>query len=431
MGGRISSKARRDTEQLCDAAGHGGSAEAVRACLARGIDPDQVATGRDSPLCHAAMYGHDESVRLLVEAGANVRHAGSYGRTPLHYARSAEIATYLLDHGADLASRHVGGDDALLDLITTRDDATIARVLLERGLVVTRCPKSHLAWAAFCKRKEIVKTLLAHGVSPDELDHEGYAVIFQALSGEPPEGHDIAMILIEAGASVDVRDRWGTTLLERVCGRHDPGLVAMVLGRIELPRTKGQHDGRTTPLMAAAHAGSLKIVTLLIEGGVPLDDVDGAGGTALMAAARAGRREVVELLLRSGAIPTVSDGKGNTALHHAAYTSEVALFDRLVEAGCRPDVPNALGWTPFLIACEQNHLALVHALIDRGADVNQRLETTQATPLLIASAAGADAVVTLLLEHGADASARGNDGKTAEDHARERMEAARADWEGR
>ena len=43
-------------------------------------------------------------IRSLIDAGANVNEQDKYGRTPIWYASTIEIAKYLIEHGADLNS---------------------------------------------------------------------------------------------------------------------------------------------------------------------------------------------------------------------------------------------------------------------------------------------------------------------------------------
>ncbi len=82
-----------------------GGAPAVRAILARGVDPDADAdnTFGVRPIHSATAVGNYESVSALLEAGAdpNVTQQGGY--TPLDAARrneNTEIEQLLLEHGA-------------------------------------------------------------------------------------------------------------------------------------------------------------------------------------------------------------------------------------------------------------------------------------------------------------------------------------------
>lgn len=71
--------------------------------LAAGLDPNATKAGNDSLLCYASMYRQPAAASLLVEAGANVNHRGSCGRSPLHYAAmhpNMDVVRLLLDCGA-------------------------------------------------------------------------------------------------------------------------------------------------------------------------------------------------------------------------------------------------------------------------------------------------------------------------------------------
>jgi hypothetical protein len=94
-----------------------GGPETVRALLEAGADPDADAENplRVRPL-HSAVASRDaQSVWLLLDAGAdpNVRQQGGY--TPLHgaaHAGEADIVRMLLQHGADPALTTDDGQDA-------------------------------------------------------------------------------------------------------------------------------------------------------------------------------------------------------------------------------------------------------------------------------------------------------------------------------
>jgi ankyrin repeat protein len=94
-----------------------GGPEPVRVLLERGADADDDA---DNPFgvrpVHAASAAHDrETMRLLLEAGADPNLQQRGGFTPLHEAAHSddvEMARLLLDHGADPALAADDGRDA-------------------------------------------------------------------------------------------------------------------------------------------------------------------------------------------------------------------------------------------------------------------------------------------------------------------------------
>ncbi len=94
-----------------------GGADAVRALLRAGADPDADAENplRVRPL-HSAVASRDrEAVRALLEAGADPNVVQRGGFTPLHgaaHAGDAAIVRLLLEHGADRTATTDDGKDA-------------------------------------------------------------------------------------------------------------------------------------------------------------------------------------------------------------------------------------------------------------------------------------------------------------------------------
>lgn len=120
----------------------------------------------ETALALAALNGHGEIVRLLIDKGAPIN---SQGWTPLHYAvfnGHQDIVRYLIEHGANLNAR---------------------------------APNRHtpLMLAARNGHREIVRVLLAAGANPGLGDLEGHdavSIAEQAGNGE------IASLLLSAGS---------------------------------------------------------------------------------------------------------------------------------------------------------------------------------------------------------------------------------------
>ena len=179
-----------------------------------------------------------------------------------------EIAAYRGLHAA--VARGDGAGAAIL----ARDPTTI-----ERRDDNARTP---LHVAAFVRRPDLVKLLMAQGADPDALDAQSYdAVTIAAVNDDEPT----LDALLRAGASAKL--------------------------------VTSPYDG--TALIAAAHLGHDGVVRRLIAAGAPLDLVNNLGWTALIEAVvlgDGGPRHVatVEALVKAGARRDLADRQGATPL---------------------------------------------------------------------------------------------------------------------
>ena len=179
-----------------------------------------------------------------------------------------EIAAYRGLHAA--VARGDGAGAAIL----ARDPTTI-----ERRDDNARTP---LHVAAFVRRPDLVKLLMAQGADPDALDAQRYdAVTIAAVNDDEPT----LDALLRAGASAKL--------------------------------VTSPYDG--TALIAAAHLGHDGVVRRLIAAGAPLDLVNNLGWTALIEAVvlgDGGPRHVatVEALVKAGARRDLADRQGATPL---------------------------------------------------------------------------------------------------------------------
>ncbi len=81
----------------------------------------------------AARLGMLEPLRDLVSKDAAVVHArGGDGQTPLHFARTVDVAAYLLDQGADIDARDVDHESTPAQYMVG-DRQEVARLLVTRG----------------------------------------------------------------------------------------------------------------------------------------------------------------------------------------------------------------------------------------------------------------------------------------------------------
>ena len=163
--------------------------EIVGALLAADAYPDTETVLQQTPLHFAAKAGAEGCVALLVEAGSPVDAVDCTDSTPLHWAA---------------ARGHARAVEELLKGGATVDAKGMFRGVTPLGL----------AAAAGCD--EAVKLLLGAGARVQDSDAWTFSVPLSAAADGGTEGHErCALALMDAGASLVVRDKFGQTAVQR------------------------------------------------------------------------------------------------------------------------------------------------------------------------------------------------------------------------
>lgn len=327
-----------------------GDAASVRALLSRGAD-----TGRKEPLhdqtalMWAAAGRHSDVVALLVKAGADVRaRARTYmqtvtsevtqrrGREALNYtvarggstallfaARSGDAASVrvLVDAGADVNDALPNGVSALvLAAHSGNEDAAI--VLVEKGADPNAMEAGYTALHAAVLRSEprLARALLAHGANPNQQITKGTPVRRNS------EDFELPATLI------------GATPYFLAAKFLEPAIMR-ALAEAGADIRIGMKNGET-PLLAAAGMGAAvqadRRGLSILDGGRIEDESRVV--------------EAVAVAIANGADVNAATSTGETALHVAAVLGYDRVVKQLADAGAKVDLKNACGATPDLIA---------------------------------------------------------------------------------
>ena len=259
-----------------------GHDEVAALLLERGVDPrwEEPGAPHGTALHKAAVRGNLAMVKLLLDHGADPNEDIDSTASASVFAATPEIRELIESRGAELSPYDTSGieddDDKLHALAADQWDAhrigaaitmsadrpaLLAR-LLGAGL---RMPDVHTSCQGYLVRPDALRTLLAHGMSPDQMNWQRQTLLHHASTHD---GCDCAAILLDAGATVSARD----------------------------------DDYRSTPLGWAARANSLTMVKFLLSRGAPANLPDDEPWTTPLAwATRRGHEQIVELLRAAGA----------------------------------------------------------------------------------------------------------------------------------
>ena len=200
-GANVNAKQVEGRTPLYQAASMGDGLAIVKLLLASGADPNiAIAIGR-TPLMAAAGRGDLETMRVLVEAKAQVDVRNGAGETALILAAGdgdPQAVRFLLDRGADARARTKRNETALGNASTAGNEAT-------------------------------VRMLLDHGAEVNVRNVRGYSPLLLAASSDAiPEG--VVKMLLAKGADTSFTGDYDETARDVAAKRGDTGVTRQLGG---------------------------------------------------------------------------------------------------------------------------------------------------------------------------------------------------------
>lgn len=301
----------------------------------------------------AAKHGRGDLLREMLDHDPNLVSApGGDGMTPLHFAKTAEVAELLIERGADLEKKDVDHEGT---------------------------PIQHQV-----NNEEVVRVLLAHGAKPDVFTAAalGDAELLRKLLAEDPA---VAKAQVGKPPFKTVQSDGGHIYAYTIGSGKTPQMVA----------AERNHKGVVQALEAYATPGQNLAVAAWMEDEAAVERLKGAAigpgeAHALARAAGDGRTETVRLLLEAGFDPLFPGMDSGTSLHVACWFGQLGAVQLLVDR-----VPLDLrdqnhGSTPLGWAChgaqwcnnpQGDYPAVVETLLKAGADPHE-LANSGGTPML-------------------------------------------------
>nr|CAD7429653.1 unnamed protein product [Timema monikensis] len=374
----------------------------------------------DSDLHIAVLRNDVAAVTSLLEKGAEVDFRDMGGRSALHLAavqkNGEDIIEILLKHGADIH---------LVDEVLQWTGLRYA----DKGInSKDKQGKTPLFIASEHNHLEVVKYLTEKGADVEICSRDGYSPLYIALL----KGNTNVIQFLKDVATVDKGSKNGWTLMHTASTNGHLNVIEHLLkisANINACNKYGQ-----TPLHIAAKKNNVKVLQFLIQEGALVNFHDKTfGWTPLNYAIQEGYLDIVEHLLNAGAELDVCE-KNNMAqsesddqvgmVHHltdmetgliipskmnswaplflASWYGHLDIVKVLTIKGAQLDVcEKTSGRSALHIAAEKNHISVAEHLIEKGADINICGQLGGLTPLHVASQRGNVEMVMLLIEKGA------------------------------
>jgi ankyrin repeat protein len=303
----------------------------------------------------AARLGLVDRLRELVESDPQLVHArGGDGQTPLHFARTVEIAAYLLGHGADIDARDIDHESTPAQYMLD-DRPEVARYLVQQGcttdlLLAAAVGDLDLVRKHLDTNPECIRLRASEEHFPMTNKKAGGTIYFWVLgpgatvyqAAAKFGHHDVLKLLMDRSPP--------EAKLIAACWLHDRTTVTALLG--EHPGLVGRLSNvDRNEIAVAARNNNTAALSVMLEAGLPVTARGQHRGTPLHWASWHGNLAMVQALLPFG--PPLEDAENDfhaTPLGWAAHGSEhgwhrrtgdyPAVVEALLKAGANvPETP--------------------------------------------------------------------------------------------
>ena len=298
--------------------------------LESGVTPEEaaplIARGATVDVFAAAHLGMFDRLRELVDADPSLVSArGGDGKTPLHCARTVEIAHYLLDRGADLNARDVDHESTPAQYLV-RDAPDVARLLVSRGAWIDIFLAIGLRDAALvqrCLRDDAEALDHRIGQGKYQVAHDGTRPATREEIGD--RRGDVYRWVFSANISaIEAADRFGNDEILALLLDHATPTQRLLGACVKADSASANAIAAAHPYLVAslrpqemrliadkAQDSNTAAVALMLDLGFDQRVAGPDGGDALHWAAFHGNAEMVRVLLRRDPPIGVRDSRYN------------------------------------------------------------------------------------------------------------------------
>lgn len=373
----------------------------VRLLLDHGAQVDRSSSG-GTALYRAVLRDYLVVCRMLLDHGADASYVGKSGSILACAAenRNFEIVKLLIEHGADFDGRaNEEQMTALHKAVASQASIEMATYLLDKGADVNaRTPQAAPIYSSsFTGNVDIVRLLIARGADVSFTAEGGWTPLHAAYNDAT-----ITRALLEAGADINkINEEGDASALDLASTWNKSEVVEVLIERkadvnLRLYPTGDSLAGGRTALSSAVANDHARIACLLLEAGADIN-IKHTGGTFILQDVKS--EEMMRTLIEFRPVLNLADERGITALH--SNIGSLSVVKMLIHGGCDIEVSNKRHHTPLGQAFMENALDTTRFLIKRGAKVNALVEDVR-SPLNYACNFSTLKGVKMLVDNSAD-----------------------------
>ncbi|MDR3284285.1 MAG: ankyrin repeat domain-containing protein [Treponema sp.] len=383
--------------------------------MEKGSNPAAKDTYGDTSLHIAIMNNVDVSIfSKLAGARIDINERNKQGITPLALAvehGKIDIASYLVERGADIHAKDVSGLTPLIRTFTVSPDM-LSLLITSKTISVRDSAGNTPLHIGVLNVKTIEPAVSKAGGNPQAKEESKIAGMPAAASDKntaKKDGDSTAPIryLLNMGADINARNDAGDTPIFLAIQNNQ-----RVTGELLLASGAAVFSGNAnnmSPLgFALSFADGSRDWVLIPE---VIKTVDGSGNTALHYAAEWKNDRAVSLILELGGNANAKNANGETPVFNAVKVNSPTTIQLLVKNGSSKDSWDAYGNTPLHTSVFWDASESASCLIKLGVDINAK-NSAGRTALGEAARTGKNRMTNLLLSSGSDINAADATGKT-------------------
>jgi len=360
----------------CDSSRDDKTLEVVKYLVEKGANLEKVEFAFKSPLTAAVFAKSTNTIRFLLESGANPNNALNDGRTPLYLAISEglpfEAVDVLLAKGADVS---LGTEYYTpLGLAVSKSSHDVTKRLIDFGadyLKVDSLGNTILHNAARSGSTKNIELFVGLGIDINSINMEGDTPLHIAAEREYFRNVEL---LISLGADVLAKNNNGYLPLHihLAVYKESKDTIELLLSK-GVSINQNEVEFGFSPLHLAAGNGMLEMVKFLVEKGADISiQADKKIAPLHMAVGRYGKVEVIDYLLEKGANINVEDEDGKIPIFYAVIEKNLEAASHLAERGADINHVDLLGMTTahYAVQDKWDGIEMLKILRQFGVPVN-------------------------------------------------------------